>query len=341
MSRMVRFHQFGAPEVLRLEEVDTPSAGPGEVLVRVQAVGLGWKDVLWRQNLAAEQASLPSGVGFELAGVVEGLGDDVTGLSVGDAVAGFPAFTPNRYPTWGDRVVVPAHALTLYPTDVLSPDQAAVHYTGLLSAYLGLVELAKLEAGQHVLITEASQCIAPQSVQLAKALGAKVIASTSESKNRAFLKDLGADKVIVTEEQDLVLEVERFTAGKGVEVILDQCAGPQMKLLGDVAAARGKLVLYGAHGGNDASFPACAAFKKHLQFFRHCVLDFTGCPELGIEHNSQVVHRALQHINQMTIEQLLPPVIDRVFDFADFVEAHRYIETCPERGRIALSLGTS
>ena len=71
MSRMIRFHKFGDADVLQYEEVPTPVPGPGEVLVRVQAVGLGWKDVLWRQNLAAEQAKLPAGTGFELAGSSE------------------------------------------------------------------------------------------------------------------------------------------------------------------------------------------------------------------------------------------------------------------------------
>ncbi|MBL0950417.1 MAG: zinc-binding dehydrogenase, partial [Pseudomonas sp.] len=197
-----------------------------------------------------------------------------------------------------------------------------------------------LKPRQHVLITEPSHCTPPPTVQLAKALGAKVIVSTSSADDREFLRGLGADKVIATEEQDLVLEVERYTEGKGVEVILDQCAGPQMKLLGDIAAPRGKLILYGINGGNDTAFPACAAFKKHLQFFRHCVLDFTGCPELGIEPNNEAVQRALTHINQMTADRLLTPVIDKVFDFEDFVAAHRYMETCPNRGRVALKLAT-
>jgi len=339
MSRMIRFHKFGDADVLQLEEVPTPVPGPGEVLVRVQAVGLGWKDVLWRQNLAAEQARLPAGTGFELAGTVAALGEGVSDFAVGNAVAGFPASTPNRYPAWGDLVLMPRHALTPYP-NVLNPVEASVHYTCLLFGYLALIELAQLKPGEHVLITEASRCMAPQTVQLAKALGARVIASTSASDDREFLHGLGADKVIATEEQDLVLEVERYTEGKGVEVILDQCAGPQMKLLGDVAAPRGKLILYGINGGNDATFPACAAFKKHLHFFRHCVLDFTGCPELGIEPNHEAVQRALVHINQMTADRLLTPVIDKVFDFEDFIAAHRYMETCPSRGRVALKLST-
>ncbi|SDN18615.1 zinc-dependent alcohol dehydrogenase family protein [Pseudomonas jinjuensis] len=337
MSRMIRFHQFGDASVLRLEEVPTPQPGPGEVLVRVQALGVNWRDVLWRQNLAPDQAKLPAGLGYELAGIVEAVGDDVGDLQPGVAVASFPASTPNQYPAWGDLVLMPREALTRYP-DNLSPSEAAVHYTGLLYAWFALVELAKLKPGQRVLITEAAHCLAPQSVQLAKALGAQVIVTTSEEDCRGFLRELGADKIIYTEEQDLVLEVERFTRGEGVEIVLDQCAGPQMKLLGDVAAPRGKLILYGINGGNDATFPACAAFKKHLQFFRHCVMDFTGQPELGLARDDDAVQRALQAINQMTADQLLKPSIDRVFDFTEFVEANRYMETCPGGGRVVMKV---
>jgi NADPH:quinone reductase-like Zn-dependent oxidoreductase len=75
-----------------------------------------------------------------------------------------------------------------------------------------------------------------------------------------------------------------------------------------------------------------------MQFFRHCVLDFTGHPELGIEPNQEAVQRALQHINRLTADHLLTPVIDKVFAFDDFIAAHRYMETCPNRGRVALVL---
>ena len=338
MSRMIRFHQFGDASVLRLEDVPTPKPEHDEVLVRTQALGVGWRDVLWRQNLAPDQAAqLPAGVGFELAGVVEAVGPGVEDLAPGMAVASFPSFSPNQYPAWGDLVLMPRRALARYP-DVLSPAEAAVHYTPYMLAYFALVELAEVQPGQRVLITEAAHCLAPQAVQMAKALGAVVIAATSEGDTRAYLRELGADKVIDTEEQDLVLEVERFTDGKGVEVVLDQCAGPQMKLLGDVAATRGKLILYGVNGGNDAAFPACAAFKKHLQFFRHCVLDFTGQPELGLERDEAAVRRALQRINQMTADRLLKPSIAKSFAFEDFVAANQFMETCPAGGRVVMTL---
>src|SRR5262245_55431595 len=112
MSRMIRFHQFGDASVLRLEEVPTPQPGPGEVLVRVQALGVLWRDVLWRQNLAPDQATLPAGSGYELAGIVEAVGEDISDLQPGMAVASFPASTPNRYPAWRDLVRIRHTALT-------------------------------------------------------------------------------------------------------------------------------------------------------------------------------------------------------------------------------------
>lgn len=337
MSRVIRFHQFGAAQVLCCEQVPTPTPGVGEVLVRVQAIGVSWKDVLWRQNLAPEQAQLPAGIGWEMAGEVLAAGPDMADFAVGSKVASFPAHTPNRYPSYGDLVLMPRAALTLYP-DNLTAIEASVHYTPLLIGYFALVSLGRLKPGQHVLITEASHCFAPQIVQLAKALGAQVIAATSGAEHREFLLSLGADRVVVTEEQDLVLAVEKYTAGKGCEIVLDACGGQQMSQLGDLAACRGKLILYGLNGGNETAFPACAAFKKHLQFFRHCLLDFTGHPEMGIEADPQVVQQALQHINQLTRDGLLKPSIDRVFAFEQVVEAHQYMETCPDRGRVVLQV---
>lgn len=338
MSRMIRFHQFGDASVLRLEEIPTPQPGHGEVLIRTQAIGVSWRDVLWRQNLAPDQpAQLPAGVGVELAGVIEAVGPGVDELIPGMSVASFMAFSPNQYPAWGDLVLMPSKALVRYP-EALSPAEAAVHFTPYMVAYFALVELANMQPGQHVLITEAAHCLAPQAVQMAKALGAVVIAATSEGVTRSFLRELGADKIIDTEEQDLVLEVDRFTNGKGVEVVLDQCAGPQMKLLGDVASTRGKLVIYGVNGGNDASFPACAAFKKHLQIFRHCVLDFTGQPDLGLLRDEAAVQRALTRISQLTRDHLLKPSIAKTFAFEDFVAANQFMETCPAGGRVVMSV---
>ncbi|KEZ74573.1 alcohol dehydrogenase, partial [Pseudomonas syringae pv. syringae FF5] len=202
MSRTIRFHQFGPAEVLKVEEHPVASPVTGEVQVRVQAIGVSWYDVLWRQNLASTQARLPAGLGYEMAGVVTALGDGVDDLQVGDNVASFPAADANQHPVYGESIVMPRGALTRYP-DALTPVQASVHYTPYLVAYFAYVDLARIKSGQTVLVTDASHCSGPAFVQLGKALGARVIAATKTEDAREYLLSLGAEKVVVTEEQDL------------------------------------------------------------------------------------------------------------------------------------------
>lgn len=345
MSHMIRFHQFGNAEVLSCEELPTPTPAAGEVLVAVDAIGVSWYDILWRQNLAPEETHLPAGLGVEMAGRVLAVGDGVTDLTPGMPVASFPAQTANRYPTYGDVVLMPRDSLTRYPVAEpggtvagLSPIEAAVHYAPLLTAYFALVNLGDVKPGQTVLTTEACLCYGPASVQLAKALGAKVIASTKLHGRRETLQQLGADAVVVTDEQDLTQQVSKFTDGQGVDIVLDSCGGRQMAALGDITAPRGKLILYGLNGGNEAAFPAWTAFRKHLKFFQYSLLDFTGHAELGIPANRPAVEQALQAINHFTEAGLLRPTIDRVFDFDQAIEAHRYMETQPSSGRIVIAV---
>lgn len=338
MSRIIRFHQFGAAEVLRLEERPCPQPAAGEVLVRVEAIGVSWYDVLWRQNLASTPAQLPAGLGHELAGVVLALGEGVDDLAVGDRVASFPAHSANHYPGYAEEVVLPRQSLHRYPAQ-LSALEACGHYLPALTGWFGLVELAALVPGESVLVTAASQCWGPTIVQLAKALGARVIAATELGEDRDYLLELGAERVILTEEQDLVTRVKQLTDGRGVDVVMDSLGGPQMSLLGDALAPRGRLVLFGLQGGNDTHFPACAAFQKNIRFFVHCIGNFTGKEELGIPQDHAAVTRALQDIDRLTGEGLLRPQINRVFPFAQVVEAHRFMESCPPRGRVVLQVG--
>lgn len=338
MSRTIRFHKFGPAEVLKCEEHPVAVPVHGEVQVRVEAIGISWYDVLWRQNLAPSPARLPAGIGHEMAGIVTAVGEGVDDLAVGDKVASFPAESANAYPTYGERILMPRSALTRYP-DILTPVQASTHYTPLLIAYFAYVDLARIKPGQSVLITDASHCAGPSFVQLGKALGAKVIAATKESEEREYLLGLGADHVIVTEEQDLLMQVNKITDSRGVDAVFDGLGGPQMSVLGDVLAPRGSLVLYGLQGGNQTRLPACACFQKNIQFFVHCIGNFTGKPELGIDQDVEAIQRALREINQLTADRVLLPLDVKVFPFDKFVEAHRYMDDCPCRGRVALELG--
>jgi NADPH:quinone reductase-like Zn-dependent oxidoreductase len=187
-------------------------------------------------------------------------------------------------------------------------------------------------------VTDASHCAGPSFVQLGKALGVRVIAATKTDDAREYLLSLGADKVVVTEDQDLLMAVNKYTENRGVDVVLDGLGGPQMSIMGDVLAPRGSLVLYGLQGGNQTPFPACAAFQKNIQFFVHCLGNFTGKPELGITQDDAALQRALRDINQLTADRVLEPLKTRVFPFSEVVQAHRYMDGCPIGGRAVLEV---
>lgn len=338
MPCVIRFHRFGPADVLEFEEQPQAMPAKNEVLVATQAIGVSWYDILWRQNLAPSKATLPSRIGYEMAGVIEAIGEGVDDLAVGDRVACLPAHNPSQYATYGDSVLLPRCSLIRYP-ELLTPIEASVHYAPLLNAYFGLVDLADVRPGQRVLVTAASQGEGPYTIQLIKALGAEAIAATPFREDQDYLLSLGAEHVIVTEEQDLVARIAKLTDGRGVDVVMDALGGPQMNLLGEVLAPRGRLVLYGLQGGNETALPACAAFQKNIQFFVHCLTSFTGKPELGIEQNCEALHRALAMIDRMTVDRVLLPQIDTVFPFTEVIEAHRYLEKqCTRRGRVVLEV---
>ena len=134
------------------------------------------------------------------------------------------------------------------------------------------------------------------------------------------------------------MQINKITDNRGVDAVFDGLGGPQMSVLGDVLAPRGSLVLYGLQGGNQTRLPAYACFQKNIQFFVHCIGNFTGKPELGIVQDVEAIQRALREINQLTADRVLLPLDVKVFPFEEFVEAHRFMDDCPCRGRVALQL---
>lgn len=338
MSRAIQFQRFGSADVLEIIDRQSVSPAAGEALVAVKAFGINWPDMLWRRNMGPTAARLPAGMGTEMAGEVIAVGEGVTSVAPGDCVASIPTFDPNRYSAHAEEVLLPVDSLIHYP-ECLTPAEASVHYVPSLISWLGFREIANLQPEETVLITGACHIGGPYAVQVASALGAKVIAATPHGDAIDYLKSLGADAVIHTETQDLVKKIGKLTDGQGVNVVLDALGGRQLNLLGEVLATRGRLILYGMMGGNDTSFPAQAAFRKNIQFFVHCLSNFSGKPELGIPQNREALNRAIDDVERMTRSGDLKPQIDHRFSFKEIAEAHRYLETCTNHhGRIVVEM---
>ena len=341
-AKMIRFHETGRPEVLQVEDAPLPAPKRGEVLLRMQALGLSRIDLLWREGSYFEQPVFPSGIGYDAAGVIESVGPGVNQPKVGDRVSTLPAVSLVDYPAHGEALVYPEDALYVYPQN-LSAEEAASVGLGLFTAFFALVELARMEPDQFVVITAASSSMGMAAIQLAKVLGTRCIAVTRSEGKRKRLLQTGADHVVVAGSHDVQEMVLEITEGKGADVVYDGVAGPGLEELVWATRRFGSVIVYGYLGAMDATtrLPLGACFLRGINLYPSFkVFDYTGNPKLGIRSNPAAVDRAKCFISAGLVSGVLQPAIDRVFDgLREYVAAHQYIEANARIGKIIVSLG--
>jgi NADPH:quinone reductase-like Zn-dependent oxidoreductase len=335
MSKIVRFHEFGPAEVLKIEDIDIRDPGQNELRIKVAAIGLNFAEVMWRQNQYIETPILPSGLGYEVSGYVEKIGSGVRDFRVGDKVASFPAHNQGLYSSYGELVIMPASSVTRYP-EKLSEIEAASYLMAYLTGYFALHTLAKLNSAATVVITAASSSTGIAGIELAKAAGAKVIATTRSSRKTAALKEAGADVAIVTEEDNLAERVLAETNGEGADVIYDAVAGKQLARLGKAVKRHGHLILYGFKGG-ETEAPIWDLFVRTVKFHTYKVLDFTGAPTLGLAPDKPEMEHAFAYIHGGIENGIFKPRVDSTFAFKDIVAAHQYMESGTQVGKIVVT----
>jgi len=330
MARIVRFHQTGGPEVLRIEEVPSSPPGEGEIRIAVKAIGLNRAECLFRQGTYLEAPSLPSRLGYEAAGTVEAVGPRVAGLKVGDRVSTLPAFSMGKYGVYGDSVVVPSHAVSSLPGN-LSFEEGASVWMAYLTAYGALVEHGGLRKGHHVLITAASSSVGHSAIQIVRAAGGVSIAATRKKEKTEMLRQGGADHVIVTEQEDLAARVLEITGGRGADLIFDAVAGPSVEALAAAAAREATIFVYGLLSMEPTPFPLDAALKKGLSLRGYTLFEIVSAPER--------MERARKYIFDGLKSGALWPVIDRIFrPLEGIVDAHRYMESNRQNGKIVVTV---
>ncbi|HET6971856.1 MAG TPA: alcohol dehydrogenase catalytic domain-containing protein, partial [Phenylobacterium sp.] len=210
MTRTVVIHEFGGPDVLRIDDVEIGGPGPGELRLRIHAIGLNRTEVTLRSGRSPAKPPLPTVLGFEAAGVVEAVGPDVSNVSPGDRVALVPAYGATQYGLYGEVSLAPARAAVKIP-DGVDFVEAAATWSAFGTAWGGLVSVGALKASQTVLISAASSSVGLAAIQVANRLGARPVALTRTMEKAKALVDHGAAAVIATAEQDVVSEVKRLT----------------------------------------------------------------------------------------------------------------------------------
>lgn len=329
MPRVVRFHQTGGPEVLQIETIDVPPPGAGEVRIAVKALGLNRAESMFRLGQYLEQPTFPARLGYEAAGTVEAVGPGVTGLKPGDAVSTVPAFSQNQYGVYGDVAIVPAAAVAKHPPS-LSWTEAAAIWMQYLTAYGALIEIARLGAGDTVLIPAASSSVGIAAIQIAGMVGATPIALTRKHDKRAALTKLGAAHVIATQEQDVVAEVDKLTEGQGARVVFDSVGGPTVAKLMAAMSRLGILFQYGALSPEATVLPVIDLLGKSLTVRGYVLFEITGDPA-SLERGKEFV------VSGLALGKL-KPVIAKTFPCDQIVDAHRFLESNQQIGKIVVTV---
>lgn len=329
MPKTVRFHETGGADVLVIEDLPQVEPGEGEVRLRVEAIGLNRAEVMFREGQYLENPEPPSRLGYEAAGVVDAVGPGVSEFQVGDRVSTIPAFSMGQYGVYGESAVVPVHAVARYP-EHLSVTEGTAIWMQYLTAFGALIEYGQLKQDDVVLITAASSSVGLAAIQIAKSIGALTIATTRGADKKSFLLDAGANHVIVTDEEDLADRVMAITSGKGANIIFDPVGGPLLENLAEAAAAGATLYEYGALSPEPTPFPLFSALSKGLVVRGYTLFEIVKDPE-KLARGKQYVYEGLR-------SGALKPIIDCSFSLDAIVEAHQYMESNQQKGKIVVTL---
>jgi NADPH2:quinone reductase len=249
VSKAFRFHEHGGPEVLRLEDVEVGAPGPAEVRIRNIAVAVNYRDVLMRRGVHAVK-SLPSAIGLESAGVIDAVGREVRGVSVGDRVA-YAGMPEGSY---AELRVVPAARVIPLPTDIDERTAAAMMIRGMTARSL-LTETYKVKPGDTILIHAAAGGVGLIMCQWAKHLGATVIGTASTEAKADIARAHGCDHPIVYTREDFAARVRDITGGEGVPVVYDSVGKATFEASLKCLRRRGVMASFGEASGDPDPMP--------------------------------------------------------------------------------------
>lgn len=341
--KAVRFHQHGGTDKLVYEDCEAPVPGPGEALIEVQACALNRLDLWVRQGIPAYPVTLPHILGSDICGTIV-LGDGLSGgLNPGDDVVVYPGLfdpaskaastgkenldpdfkiigghTPGGYAQF---VTVPSRNLLRKPAN-LSAIEAASYPLAFVTAWHMLATRAQLREGEDVLILGAGSGVGTAGVQVARYLGAHVIASTTHANKADKLKALGADEVIVGHPQDLAPKVLDSTRGRGVEVVFEHVGPATWEQSIKVVCKGGRIVTCGATTGPEVPLILRQLFGR----------------EITLLGSMMGTLSELQRVSKLMTAGSLKPVVDKVFPLEQARQAHDALLSKEHTGKLVLDV---
>lgn len=336
--RQVVISRHGGPDVLHLQEAPDPHPGPGDVRIRVRAAGVNFSDILSRLGLYPDAPKPPFVAGYEVAGVVDEAGNQVTAFAPGDRVTAF-----TRFGGYADHVVCPAAQAFLTPPS-LSDAEAAAIPVNYLTAAIALYRIANVTAGETVLVHNAGGGVGVAAIQLAALRRATIIGTASPAKHPA-LRSFGVEHLIDYRTADVEREVKAITRGRGVDVILDPLGGRSFAASYRMLAPLGRLVMFGmstAAPGMQRNLLGAFRAWWQLPAFKPLSMINGNRAVFGLHLGHLWSERArLSPLMESLLTEFhsgrLKPIVSRTFPLERAADAHQFIQSRANIGKVVLT----
>ena len=319
--KAVRIHEFGDLDVLKWDDIDRPTPRPSQVLIQVDSAGVNYADLMRRQG-GYPGPDLPSTLGLEAAGTIVEIGNDVSGLAIGQKVMGMGPQGNAEYVAVNSNFVFP------YPHQ-LDPIEAGGMPIVFLTAYHILKTRGGLQEGNTVLIQAGASGVGTVATQLAKAWGAKVITTASSEGKLELSKSLGSDITINYSEKDFESEINNITEGKGVDLVLECVGGEVLDKSVRCLSSYGRLVSYGNASGVPANLPS-----TDITSANRTVIGFSmgRSPVGSLDHQS-----AMEELFPMITNGKVKLIVDSVLPMSNVADAHKHLANRGTLGKVILT----
>ncbi|MET3178455.1 UNVERIFIED_ORG: NADPH2:quinone reductase [Variovorax guangxiensis] len=329
MSRVIHFNRVGGAEVLEFVDVEVAAPLADEVQISVKALGINRAEIMYRNGQYVIDPVFPAKMGYEAAGDVTAVGSNVTDFKVGDRVSVIPAFSFANYGMYGELVNAPVHAVVKIP-DGISYEESAATWMKFVTVFGALVLMGGMKAGDTVVLGASSSSLGLAAIQMANMVGATPVALTRSLDIEKQLRAAGAAHVFTGDDPELTDKIRALTGGEGARLVFDPVGGPGARALFRAMAYEGIYYQYGALSPADLPVPVMDVLSQHLTLRGYELFEITEVPER--------LAAAKKFITEGLSSGALKPVIDKVFDFADIADAHRYMEAGSQIGKIVVKV---
>lgn len=322
----IEISRFGAPDVLKPRQLPLPQTKADELLIKVAAAGINRPDIMQRTGLYPPPKGASEIPGLEISGEIVEMGAKVTGWAIGDKICGLVSGGG-----YAEYCTVPARQCLPVPQGLSMKEAAALPET-FFTVWSNVFDRGALKAGETFMVHGGTSGIGTTAIQMAKAFGATVITTSGSPEKVAFCTDLGADLSINYKTRDFAEEVKSYTSGKGVNVLLDMVAGDYMKRNFMVMAVEGRIVMIAVLRGPKIKANILPVMLKRLTFTGSTLRAREG------DFKADIAENLLTKVWPLIEQGKIKPVMSKVFALKDAADAHKYLESGRNIGKIVLKV---